>query len=482
MEADFPNKEFSAYPTYRTSGLPWLGAIPAHWNIRRCRFLFREVDQRSAFGLETHLAMSQIHGLIPSKDLRQKRLKSESYAGGKVVKAGDLVLNRLKAHLGVFARAKQKGVVSPDYSVFRPIADERVAYFEALFKTPVYVAELRRSTKGIVEGFWRLYTDDFYDIPAVLPPRDEQDQIVAYLRAQDAKIARFIRDKRKLIELLNEQKQALIHRAVTRGLDPAVRLKPSGVEWLGKVPEHWELRRLQSCITAVRNGSWGDDPTERNVEDHLTCIRAADFDMNCLAVSTKKLTTRAIDDNNRNGRLLQPGDLILEKSGGGEKTPVGRVIAFTLTEQAVCSNFLARISVNRSVIRPEYLLLLMSHLHAISVVIPWIKQTTGIQNLDASGYLTTPVAVPSLLEQEKVLVELDIQIKPINVALTAARQEIALIHEYREQLITDVVTGQVDVRNWTPGPDDITDDDALAALDNDENNNEEEFPDDDGHE
>ncbi|MCK2127114.1 restriction endonuclease subunit S [Thauera aromatica] len=157
----------------------------------------------------------------------------------------DLVLNRLKAHLGVFARAKQAGVVSPDYTVFRPKGDASVRYCESLFKTPMYVGEFRRRTKGIVEGFWRLYTDDFYNVTALLPPPEEQDQIVAYLRAQDAHIARFIKAKRDLIKLLTEQKLRIIDHAVTRGLDASVALKPSGIEWLGEVPEHWEVTLIK---------------------------------------------------------------------------------------------------------------------------------------------------------------------------------------------------------------------------------------------
>lgn len=172
-------QQLPRHAQYKESGLPWVGEIPAHWQTRRNRFLFREVDRRSKHGEETHLSMSQIHGLVPSKDLGRKSLQSENYAGGKLVAEHDLVLNRLKAHLGVFARAKQAGVVSPDYTVLRPKGDASVRYCESLFKTPMYVGEFRRRTKGIVEGFWRLYTDDFYNVTALLPPPEEQGQIVA---------------------------------------------------------------------------------------------------------------------------------------------------------------------------------------------------------------------------------------------------------------------------------------------------------------
>ncbi len=141
----------------KPSGIDWLEDVPAHWNIKRCKYLFREIDQRSEFGSETHLSMSQRFGLIPSDDADRKHLRSESYAGGKLCQPNDLVLNRLKAHLGVFSKSNQSGVVSPDYTVLRPFDPDDTTYYERLFKTPACIAELRRSTKGIVEGFWSLH-------------------------------------------------------------------------------------------------------------------------------------------------------------------------------------------------------------------------------------------------------------------------------------------------------------------------------------
>ncbi|QBQ56106.1 restriction endonuclease subunit S [Nitrosococcus wardiae] len=236
--------KLAPYPEYKDSGSPAAPKIPAQWAVHRCRYLFREVDERSKNGRETHLSMSQKHGLIDSSKIDKWRLQSESYAGGKLCKNGDLVLNRLKAHLGVFAYAKQPGVVSPDYTVLRPITDDDPKFFELLFKTPPFITEFTKSTKGIVKGFWRLYTDDFYSIRALVPPPEEQQQILRFIDALTARANTFIRNKRRLIELLKEQKQGIISQAVTRGLDPNVKHKPSGVEWIGDIPEHWEVARL----------------------------------------------------------------------------------------------------------------------------------------------------------------------------------------------------------------------------------------------
>ena len=158
----------------KPSGIPWLGDIPRHWKVLRSKYLFREIEHRSPTGQETRLSMSQKWGLVPSSRIEEKRLVSESGVGAKICRPGDIVLNRLKAHLGVFALASERGLVSPDYTVFRPIRNMEARYFEAMYRTPACRVELRQRAKGIVQGFWRLYTDDFYDIRLPVPPVDEQ--------------------------------------------------------------------------------------------------------------------------------------------------------------------------------------------------------------------------------------------------------------------------------------------------------------------
>jgi type I restriction enzyme S subunit len=190
--------------------------------------------------------------------------------------------------------------------------------------------------------------------------------------------------------------------------------------------------------------------------------------MDRLAVGTEKLTVRAVTQSERSGRLLRPGDILLEKSGGGEKTPVGRVVAFTLDKVSVCSNFVARLVPNTQIVLPSFLLTLMNHLHARRIVTPYIKQTTGIQNLDSTAYFKIGIALPGLEEQEKIMRVLTEQCKPLNDAIMRSEEEIKLIREYRDRQIADVVTGQVDVQSWVPGPDDVVADEELAALGGDE--------------
>ena len=123
------------FPESKPSAVPWLGDVPAHWGVLRSKYAFREVDSRSTTGEETHLSMSQRLGLVPANQV-ERTLVSESYVGAKLVAEDDLVLNRLKAHLGVFAYAKQPGLISPDYTVLRPLSCANVRFFEYVLKSP----------------------------------------------------------------------------------------------------------------------------------------------------------------------------------------------------------------------------------------------------------------------------------------------------------------------------------------------------------
>jgi len=198
------------------SGVTWIGAIPAHWKVIPNRYIFREQNSRSLRGEETHLSMSQRYGLVPAKELDVQTLQSESYDGAKLCQTGDLVQNRLKAHLAVFAVAPCDGLVSPDYSVFRlQNSENQPVYFERLFKTPNYLGEFNRRVRGIVVGFLRLYSEDFNAIPALLPPCDEQEEIVRFIEVANKEFEDIRAKIAAEIAMLRELKAITVASAVT---------------------------------------------------------------------------------------------------------------------------------------------------------------------------------------------------------------------------------------------------------------------------
>ena len=205
---------------YKDSHIAWIGDIPSHWSAIRCKYLFSERDERSKEGMETHLSMSQKYGLVPDSQLDERRMLSESYAGGKLCYQDDLVLNRLKAHLGVFALAPQFGVISPDYTVLIPNTERIIPSFgEMVLKSALCRRELRVRVRGIIEGFWRLYTDDFYTIYLPVPHIEEQKEIMQYIDAQAKKTAALENALNREIELLHELRTRLISDVVIGQID-----------------------------------------------------------------------------------------------------------------------------------------------------------------------------------------------------------------------------------------------------------------------
>lgn len=367
--------------------------------------------------------------------------------GYQGIRKGDLVIHEMDAFAGAIGVSDSDGKGTPVYSVCQPTGDANSWYYALVLREMSRSGYLLSLAKGIRERSTDFRFADFASLMVPLPPVEEQEQIVRFVRHLDSKVNRLIKAKRRLIELLNEQKHAIIHQAVTRGLDPTVPLKPSGIDWLGDIPAHWKLRRIRSVVSSSMAGVWGNDPVEDNSADHITCLRVADFDMNSLGLRTDKLTLRAIPASARAARLLRSGDILMEKSGGGDAEPVGRVVLFDLDIPAVTSNFVTRIRPDSTVVDQKYLLYVLAFLQATRRNVPSIKQTTGIQNIDEKHYFSSMICIPPLEEQRTIVAELEAQLLGLRAAVGRIHAETDLIREYRTRLVADVVTGQLDVRH-----------------------------------
>ena len=216
--------------------------------------------------------------------------------------------------------------------------------------------------------------------------------------------------------------------------------KESGVEWLGEIPAHWELKRLRSTLTSCQNGVWGDEPD--GVHD-VICVRVADFDRVRLKVDITDPTLRSIEPGVVAARGLHPGDLLLEKSGGGENQPVGALVLYDHMATAVCSNFVARATVAEGH-EARFLTYLHAALYASRVNTCHIKQSTGIQNLDSASYLSESTGLPPQPEQRAIAAFLDRETARIDALVAKKERLIELLQEQRTALITRAVTKGLD--------------------------------------
>lgn len=449
-----------AYQSYRTSKMQWLPPVPEHWDEQRAKVFFREVDERSRTGEEELLSVSHLTGVTPRSQKNVTMFKSASYVGSKLCRPGDIVVNTLWAWMAALGASRHVGIVSPAYGVYRPHRADSFnpAYLDYLLRTRAYVAEYIGRSTGIRSSRLRLYPNQFLDIALIQPPRTEQDQIVAYLQAQDVHIARLIKAKRELIALLSEQKLRIIDHAVTRGLDASVALQPSGIEWLGDVPQHWEVQRLKNVanvvlgkmLTTEAKGEGAFKPYLRstNVQWGRPDVR----DVKEMWIGTSEMHQLRVRKN----------DLLV--SEGGE---VGRTCLWN-DELPECY---IQNSVHRVTVKPVMLTDFLFHqffVYGKRGRFNAIVHRVSIAHLTREKLVTVPFTVPPVPEQKAICKWIADECKPLEETIFRAEEEIKLIREYRDRQIADVVTGQVDVRGWMPGPDDAVADEDLAVLGCDE--------------
>ena len=433
--------DLKPYPSYKDSGVPWLGEVPEHWEVKRGKELFRCVDVRSSTGEEALLTVSSERGVVPRSSATVTMFKAESYAGYKLCWPDDLVINSLWAWARGLGVSRHHGIISSAYGVYRlrtPYT-EYSAYVHALVRSTPFNWELQVRSKGIWISRLQLTDEAFLGAPVPLPPPPEQAAIVRFLDHADQRIRRYIRAKQKLITLLEEQKQALIHRAVTGQVDvrtgqPYPAYKPSGVEWLGDVPEHWEVKRFK-FLARVANGQV--DPRR---PEHRGKILVAP---NHIRIGTGEIIHLETADNQGadSGKYeVRRGQVIYSKI-----RPNLRKAAIAPLD-CLCSADMYPIAVRETELRPAYLLLLLLSLPFTNYAVDCsLRVAMPKVNREALGGCW--FWYPSRKAQDAILEFIENVGGPSGLAIAQAAREISLLREYRTRLIADVVTGKLDVRS-----------------------------------
>ena len=402
------------YPNYKLSGIAWLGDVPEHWGVQRGKVLLVPVDIRSKSGDEELLTVSSHRGVVPRDTVDVTMFKAASYVGYKLCWPGDLVINSLWAWAQGLGVSQYHGIISSAYGVYRPLPKADARFMHRLVRSVPFQWELQVRSKGIWISRLQLTDEAFLGAPFPLPPLSEQRAIVRYLDYVDLRISRYIAAKQKLIDLLEEEKQAIINQAVTRGLDPNVRLKPSGVEWLGDVPEHWEVRRLKT-ICQMKSG---EGITAESIE---TSGEYPVYGGNGLRGYTSLYThDGAFALIGRQGALC--GNVHIARGN------------FWASEHAV----VATLGRGHNVDWFGAILTAMNlNQYSIAAAQP---------GLAVERVLNLHLPVPPGQEQKQIANHIEVATANIDSAIVRARRQVELLQEYRTRLIADVVTGKLDVR------------------------------------
>lgn len=429
------------YPAYKDSELPWLGHVPEHWELAPNRSLMRIrkklVGERH--GAFTLLSLTKLGVIV--RDITEMRGKFSSDPGtSQEVRKGDLVMclfdvPETPRTVGLSGHA---GMITGAYTVMECRRPESAKFLE-LF----YIAmDDRKLLSPLYSGLRNTIPKErLLGTKTPLPPPSEQAAIVRFLDWANGRLERAIRAKRKIITLLNEQKQAIIHQAVTRGLDPSVRLKPSGIPWLGEIPEHWEVRRLKTLGTKFGSGVTPRGGASVYQDEGVPFLRSQNIHFGGLRLEG---VARISADIHRQmaGTHVRPNDVLLNITGAS----IGRVCAVP----EGCGE--ANVNQHVCIIRPirsrcdsSYLALFLSTTAAQTAIVV-AQNGSSREGLSVSSVKALPILLPPLSEQHSIQQRLQADTQPLDSAISRLEREITLLREYRTRLVADVVTGKLDVR------------------------------------
>lgn len=440
------------YEEYKNSGIAWLGEVPAHWDTVLNQRIFRETTRNYSGSNEIQLSLSQKDGLIPTTDLKEKTLHTASFDNFKIVEPSDLVLNRFKAHLGVFFASTLRGIVTFHYGVFQPRVEMETRYFELLFHTEPYKTIYAGASNGMTIGLQNLSNQNFYNVRAIVPPTAEQKTILAYLDYADRRIHRYVKAKQKLIELLNEHKQIIIQQVITQGLDPTVPMKDSGIKWLGEIPAHWETRRLK--YLAQFNPSRANSKYNIDSNEHIVFLPMVNISDKGEIDNTEK---RRVSESSSGYTYFERGDVVIakitpcfENGKGAWLHELESDIGFGTTELIVLRP--------NTKILPQFLYYLTHSNEFRKIGEGFMIGSAGQKRIPTSFVQNYIVAYPPKSEQAAIIQYIEAANKQFDKTIQSTKSNIHYIQEFYTRLIDDVVTGKLDVREAAHRlPEDIED-------------------------
>lgn len=451
--------DLKPYWDYQDSGSEWLGRVPSHWKVQKLRTLIRRSNERNQPDLPL-LSVARERGVFVRSLIdasENHNVIPEDLTNYKVARAGSLVINKMKAWQGSMGIAPVDGIVSPAYYVYDfAIADR--AYGQAMLRSRPYVAHFAQASDGVRIGQWDLTVTGMRAIPILVPPHEEQAAIVRFLDWANGRLERTIRAKRKVIALLNEQKQAIINRAVTRGLNPSVPLKSSGIPWLGDIPRHWEVRRAkQLCAAIIDCKNRTPDVVDGGayVVVRTTNVRNARFS----PVGSYLTDRRNYEIWTQRG-APKVGDVFFTR-----EAPVGEACLVPNQSNLCMGQRMMYFRPNPAVLDSQFLL------H--NIYGPVVRKYIEIEaNGSTVGHLrlgqvsALPLLWCPIEEQRQIVNHVHRETAPLDSAIARFESEIDLLREYRTRLVADVVTGKLDVREAAARlPDEASSDDTEVDTD-----------------
>ena len=425
-----------SYREYKESGVKWLGEIPSHWELRKIFGLFSENKRKNTAFLYKHAMQFNYGTIVDKNECFDTEETKEIYSNYSLINKGDIVINGLNLNYDFVSQrvaiSPKNGIITSAYVVISPKVEINTYFYCYLFKNMDNMKIFHGMGTGVRKT---LSYKELRNHEVLLPPLSEQDAIVRYLDTATSEIDKAIAMQQKMIDLLNERKQIIIQNAVTKGLDQNVEMKESGVEWIGRIPKHWEVVRLSHLTSKIGSGS---TPKAGYVESGIIFLRSQNVYCEGLKLNDVVHISANVH-RNMSGTKVLPNDVLMNITGGS----IGRCfyVDETLGE--------ANVNQHVSIIRPtsidtHYLkYYLQSYCGQIQVS---LEQTGGNrEGLTAKALAKFLITYPSQSEQKEIAAYLDSEMQRFDSAITNCQRQITLLQERKQIIINEVVTGKVRV-------------------------------------
>ena len=413
--------DFKEYPSYKNSGVEWLGDVPEHWEVIPSKFYFTERKEK-AESSDKQLTASQKHGIIFQEDFMAENgrvmvvMKNPEIL--KKVRPNDFVIS-MRSFQGGLELSYLEGSISSAYVMLKPnlnVVD--IEYFKYLFKTPRYIQSLQ-STSNLIRDGQALRFNNFSQVKLVLPPKADQQKIVAFLDTETTRIDNLIAKQEKLIGLLEEQRKSIISHAVTKGLDPNAPMKDSGVEWLGDVPSHWRT----SSIKYVCNIDTGNQDTVDALED-------GKYPFFVRSKKIEKINEYSFD-----------GEAVLT---AGDGAGVGKIYHY-INGKFGFHQRVYKMS-NFKNILGKFFFFYFSSLFEKVALDGGAKST--VDSLRKAHFDRFIITIPEINEQFRIIEYIEHKTYKIDGLISKQKTLIEKLKEYRTSIISHAVTGKIDVREF----------------------------------
>ena len=433
------NNSIQKYTTYKPSGVEWLGEIPQHWEVSRLGLILNSVTEKNRTDLPL-LSITREKGVI-LRDLDNEEENHnfipDDLSNYKVLKKGEFGMNKMKAWQGSYGISDFDGIVSPAYYTFILEKNLEPAFFHVSIRSKLYISFFGSASDGVRIGQWDLSRERMKQIPFLIPPLTEQTRIAEFLDRKTAQIDQAVTIKEKQIALLKERRQVLIHRAVTRGINPEVKLKPSGVEWIGDIPEHWEIQPIKYSLNGIVDCEHSTAPFVS--ESEYFVVRTSNVKNGELISNDAKYThEKGYIQWTRRG-IPKVGDVLLTR-----EAPAGEACLVPRDKKICLGQRMVWLKIDIKKLNPQFLIYII-YSKIGRTYIDYLSAGSTVLHLNMSDIKNIPIMSIPIKEQNEIVLLIENLSQKIATAINLKQQEIEKLKEYKSTLINSAVTGKVKI-------------------------------------